>query len=153
MKSDEAIELIKFYEEAAGRIKERTWTIAAWVLSLSSGLIAFCYSLENDKHYLFKQEFTIKAACLAGIGLCFALGALLLSQREHLREYYRLQVKLSNVDEGTKTLFQFANAVVFARTISGAVIARGASLPRCTRPFVPSNVSIVEKIPTCSSLR
>ena len=107
MKSDEAIELIKFYEEAAGRIKERTWTIAAWILSLSSGLIAFCYSLETDKTYFFGHEFTINAACLAGIGLCFALGVLLFSQGEHLREYYLLQIKLSNVDEDTKDLFMF----------------------------------------------
>jgi hypothetical protein len=43
-----------------------------------------------------------------------------------------------------KPAFQFANAVDFARAISGAVMARGASLPRCTRPFAPSKVSIVE---------
>lgn len=107
MKSDEAVELIKFYEEAAGRIKERTWTIAAWILSMSSGLIAFCYSLDTNASYFFGHEFTIKAACLAGIGLCFALSVLLFSQGEHLREYCLLQIKLSNVDEDTKALFKF----------------------------------------------
>ncbi len=107
MNSNEAIELIKFYEEAAGRIKERTWTIAAWILSLSSGLIAFCYSLDTAKKYLFGTELTIQAACLAGIGLCLALGVLLFSQGEHLREYYALQIKLSRIDEDTRDLFGF----------------------------------------------
>ncbi len=84
-------EVVTFYEDAAGRVKTRTWAIAAWVYSVNSALIAFAVARPLSEDALFPSMLAIWAACLAGVALSLALIVLLVNQGDHLRGYMAIQ--------------------------------------------------------------
>lgn len=87
-----AFEILRFYEETAGKVKGRTWTISAWLLSANSALMGFCFSLPETA-FLNRQNSIISAA-VAGLVLSTVLALLILSQGIHLREYMDHQINV-----------------------------------------------------------
>lgn len=101
--ADFAFSIVKFYEEAAGNVKSRTWTISAWIFSLNSALLAFSYSLPKDAVFLFGERDTVIAACLAGIALCVAQITLVANQGIHLRDYMAHQLSARRLSQAITT--------------------------------------------------
>ena len=42
---EKAFKLVEFYENAAGTVKGRLWTITTWILTINSALLAFAIQL------------------------------------------------------------------------------------------------------------
>ena len=40
---DRSMELFKFYEAAADKAKERSWSLTTWVLALNAAILAFSF--------------------------------------------------------------------------------------------------------------
>ena len=89
----QALEAYKFFEEAAGSVKNRTWTISAWVLSLDSGLLGYIFKLVGEKG---GDKLLPGIACGAGLVLTAFLIILVLDQGRHLKEYWARQELSAN---------------------------------------------------------
>jgi len=83
-----ALDLFKFYDRTAGVTKGRTWTMAAWVLSVNSALIAFAFSPDTTQ---VSSTAVQLAACFAGALLSAFLVMVLLGQGGHLQLYWAFQ--------------------------------------------------------------
>lgn len=89
-----AFKLIEFYQNAANTVKNRTWTITTWILTVNAALIAFCFQLyaNNSKIHGF---LSIQASiCVVGIVLCIFLRVLINDQGKHLRRYWTNENKV-----------------------------------------------------------
>ena len=95
LKLDQAFELNDAYEQAAGRVKSRTWTITTWVLTLEAALMAFGAQLYTEQ--LGDSGFLLLQLAIALVGI--ALGAFLVffivDQGQHLKGYWISQRKLA----------------------------------------------------------
>lgn len=93
---DKAFELNNAYEEAAGNVKSRTWTITTWVLTLEAALIAFSVQFYTeqlgDPGFLLIQL----AVALVGVALCAFLLVFIKDQGDHLKGYWIAQRKLAS---------------------------------------------------------
>jgi hypothetical protein len=50
MSLQNAVDLMKFYEESASKKKERVWTLTTWVLTLNVGIIGFCFTFYTQQY-------------------------------------------------------------------------------------------------------
>ncbi len=110
---ERAFDMVKFYEKAAGTVKSRTWTISAWIFSVNSALLAFCFSLPKETAYFFGARYSVIAACCAGMALCVALMILIWNQGEHLRDYLGYQQKSVSSNETLSNIIDLGNDAGF----------------------------------------
>ncbi len=93
---EEVFQLHSAYEEAASKVKSRTWTITTWVLTLEAALIAFSVEFYTeqlgDRGLLLIQL----AIAIVGVALCAFLLFLIKDQGNHLKEYWISQRKLQS---------------------------------------------------------
>lgn len=91
---EDAFQLHSAYEEAAGKVKSRTWAITTWVLTLEAALIAFSVEFYTEQSadggFLLIQL----AIAIVGVALCLFLLFLIRDQGNHLKEYWAAQRKL-----------------------------------------------------------
>jgi len=135
-----AFDVVKFYEEAAARVKTRTWSISAWVYSVNSALLAFCFTLSPETGSLFGVVYSVVGACLAGIALSIALIVLVQNQGEHLEGYMIIQKNATEadttlgrmIDIGTPTFPGFCKHLITITRlyIAGFVITVGWAIAR-----------------------
>ena len=97
-------QLIEFYENAASVVKNRTWTITTWVLTINSALIAFSFQLYTDHLQLAGFLWIQAAICLVGLALCTFLYFLIQDQGNHLSHYWTNENKIGAMNSGIQDL-------------------------------------------------
>lgn len=83
---DKALEMFKFYEEAAERTKGHAWSQTTWILTLNAGILAFSLNLyaEYSTRIPFFAFLVIEwISCLAGLILCTLLFFVIRELGEH----------------------------------------------------------------------
>jgi hypothetical protein len=83
-----SMELFKFYEGAADKAKERSWSLTTWVLALNAAILAFSFDFfaKNARSPAFV---VIEAAsAIVGIALCAFIFYLLREAGSHISHYW-----------------------------------------------------------------
>lgn len=81
---DLAFEIVKFYENALGRVKDMILRTATWILALESALLAFHFSPASTKMASVSENMMI---AIPGAFLSVILGGLIYVQGSHISEY------------------------------------------------------------------
>jgi hypothetical protein len=95
---DKALEMFKFYEEAAEKTKGHAWSQTTWILTLNAGILAF--SLNLFAAYSTKIPFGAFLviewiSCIAGLALCGLLFFVIRELGEHIANYWETANKLA----------------------------------------------------------
>lgn len=85
---EKAFKLVEFYENAAGTVKGRLWTITTWILTINSALFAFAFQLYKENPKIVGFVAIELAICAVGVALCILLIVLILDHGNHLRTYF-----------------------------------------------------------------
>jgi hypothetical protein len=95
LSSNDSMELFKFYEGAADKAKDRSWTLTTWVLALNAGLLAFSFDF-FAKNAASPAFVVIEAASAAvGVALCGFLIYMLRENGGHVSHYWTSSNKIA----------------------------------------------------------
>lgn len=90
-----SMELFKFYEGAADKAKERSWSLTTWVLALNAAILAFSFDF-FAKNATSSAFIVIEAASAAvGIALCGFAIYMLRETGRHISHYWTSSNKIA----------------------------------------------------------
>lgn len=86
--SKEALDMFKFYEEAAEKAKQHAWSATTWILALNAGILAFAFDFFGKN--FGRPGFVVLeiASAIVGLGLSGFLVYLLYEAGRHIRHYW-----------------------------------------------------------------
>ncbi len=88
LEPSEAFQILEFYENVAGTVKQRLWTVTAWILTVCAGLLAFQFRVSESPRDDRGFEFVVIAVSLVGMALCWYLRIFIQDQARHLQGYW-----------------------------------------------------------------
>ena len=95
---DKALDVFKFYEEAAEKTKGHAWSQTTWILTLNAGILAFslnlfaAYSTKIPSGAFLVIEWI---SCIAGLTLCGLLFFVIRELGVHIANYWETANKLA----------------------------------------------------------
>ena len=92
------------YENMADKSKSRAWSLTTWVLTLNSGLLAFCIKFYTDKKDDPNFQTIEYACCSIGVLLSIFLCYMIYEQGKHLKSYWKVMDKILTENEALQEI-------------------------------------------------